>query len=246
MKAAFTAAALIAFALLVAACGGSKTAQQKTTEFANARMYIEYNSSAEDLGFHVEFDGDPWVNATVTGPDGSRLFDLKGEGSLGDQGFTSNFFESAEYGIDKLSRGEFLARFPEGTYTLTGESTEGQPMQTEAEVTHLIPDPPVVTSPADGATVDRDQATISWEPVTDPNGTEVDVYSLQLYPVDPPEGRDPIELNVDFTLEVPPDVTEITVPGAILQAGAEYEFELLVVDARGNQSFRVGTFTTAR
>lgn len=224
---------------------GCPSAEQGPIEWADVRAFIEYNSGDEDLGFHVEFDGEPWASAKMIGPDGSELFDLTSRGALRDQGLSGNFFESAEPGIDELSREEFFARFPEGQYTLVGESLEGQPVESHATFTHLLPDPPVIISPAEDATIERGAVTISWEPVTDPSGTEVEVYSLQLFPVDPPEGQDPPELNIDFTLEVPPHITEIKIPPAILQAAVDYQFELMVVDAAGNQSFSVGTFTTA-
>lgn len=111
--------------------------------------------------------------------------------------------------------------------------------------THLIPDPPSITSPAENATVDRGAVTIAWQPVTRPAGVDVEVYQLEVFPVAPPQGQRPIDLNIDYTLEVPPTVTEIQIPPEILMPGADYEFELTVLDAAANQTFAVGTFTTS-
>jgi len=94
--------------------------------------------------------------------------------------------------------------------------------------------------------VDPNQGvTIGWEAVTSPAGVEVEPYALQLFPVDPPEGEDPIALNIDYTLEVPADVTSVVIPPEILQRGVEYEFELMVIDASVNQTFAVGGFATS-
>ena len=163
-----------------------RAAPQEPIEWADVRAFIEYNSGDEDLGFHVEFDGEPWAYATMFGPDGKELFDLASGGTLRDQGLAGNFFESAEPPIDELSREEFFARFPEGEYTLVGETIGGQPVESQATFTHLFPDPPVIISPAEGATIDRGDVTVSWEPVTSPSGTEVEVYVLGLSPEDPP------------------------------------------------------------
>ena len=58
--------------------------------------------------------------------------------------------------------------------------------------THNIPDPPQILSPRDGDVVSLDSVAIAWEPVTSPEGVEIDRYQLILFQVDPPEGKDPI------------------------------------------------------
>ncbi len=214
-------------------------------EYADLRVYYEYNATADDLGFHVEFDGDPWVGAALAGPDRVPLFDLSGSAGLSDQGLATGFFESAEYPDDVVSRDEFLARFPGGRYTLSGMSVDGVPLALTATLIDLIPEPPVVVAPALGAVVPAGDVTISWEPVEEPAGVDPEVYIVQLFPVDPPAGTDPIALNVDLTFEVPADVTEVRIPAELLQPGEEYQFELMVVDAGGNQTFVTGSFATA-
>jgi hypothetical protein len=87
--------------------------------------------------------------------------------------------------------------------------------------------------------------TIAWEPVTDPEGVEIERYQLTLFPIDTPEGQDPIDLDIDLTLEVPGDVTEVTIPANWLMSGAEYQYEIYGLDANGNKSYRVGFFTIA-
>lgn len=83
-------------------------------------------------------------------------------------------------------------------------------------LTHKIPEAPLVISPREGEIVDMDAVLIAWEPVTNPAGIEIDTYQLQLFPADPPEEQDFNDLNIDFTSEVPPTVTEVKFPPSSL------------------------------
>lgn len=213
----------------------------KTIDYDDARAFIEDNATDRDLGFHFELGGEPFATAILTDPNGNVVFDLTSGGSLTQQGFSTLFVESAEYGLNKLSRDEFLARFPAGNYTFAGQTLDGRMLTGTWAFSHLIPDPPSITSPDEGATVDRGAVTIAWQPVTTPAGVEVEVYQLEVFPVDPPKGLPPI----DFFVEVPPTVTEMQVPAEVLTPGADYMFELIVIDVTGNQTIAIGTFTTS-
>jgi hypothetical protein len=223
----------------------SPVSSESANSFAAVLPTIEYNATDGDLGFHVELDGSPWKQVSIFGPDGSKLFDVQNHGSIGTQGLSSLAFESAEPPLEKLPRDEFLARFPEGEYTFIGETIEGEALMSVAEFTHNIPDPPVIISPGEGEVVDREAAVIAWEPVISPAGIEIDVYLFQIWPVDPPEGQDPIALNIDLTFEVPSIVTQVRIPPEFLMPGAEYGFEVLAVEVGGNRTITAGTFVTA-
>ncbi|MDH3683358.1 MAG: hypothetical protein OEV40_25845, partial [Acidimicrobiia bacterium] len=58
-----------------------------------------------------------------------------------------------------------------------------------------------------------------------------------------PEGQDPIALNIDYTFEVPAEITAIRLLPELFAAGESYEFELMAVDAAGNQAFALGEFS---
>ena len=212
--------------------------------FADARPIIEFNTTDGDVGFHVELGGDPWKKVSIFDPSGNKLFDVQNQGSIGTQGLSSLNFESAEPPLDEVPLDEFLTRFPAGEYTFIGETVEGETLTGIGEFTHNLPDAPVVISPADGEVVDRENVVIAWEPVSSPDGIEIEVYQLQLYPVDPPEGEEPIDLNIDLTFEVPYFVTEVIIASDFLAPNAEYAYELMAVEASGNRTFTISSFKT--
>lgn len=224
---------------------GADSANDSIAEFADVVPKIEYNALAGDLGFHVELDGEPFNRVTVLSPDGNPVFDFKAQGGVAAQGLTSFAFESAEPPLKELPCDEFLARFPEGDYIFTGTTIEGGALESVAEFSHNIPDPPQIISPAEGEVLPLDEVIIAWEPVASPDGIEIDVYLVQVFPVDPPEGQDPIDLNVDLLFEVPAFVTEVRILPEFLMPGAEYQYEVTAVDAGGNQTLTGGTFVTA-
>ncbi len=221
------------------------TAAEEPIEFADALPSIEYNATAGDLGFHAEVGGESFKYAAIYAPDGTMLFNLRIDGGLGDQGLSGFTFESAEPPLEELPLDEFLARYPEGEYTFVGETLEGKKLESVAEFAHTIPDPPVIISPAEGATVPLDAVIIAWEPITTPKGIEIDVYMLQIFPVDPPEGQDPIEMNIDLLFEVPAFVTQVRIPPEFLVSGETYQYELIAVEAEGgHRTITVGTLVT--
>ena len=215
----------------------------ETIEWEGVRAFIEYNAEAGDYGFHAEFGGDPWSTATITGSDGETLFDLSSAGALAEHGMAGVFFESAEFPPEELPLDAFLDRFPEGDYTFTGQTLGGETLVGESAFNHLIPEPPVITDPVIGAELEPDNVVVAWNPVSEPEGVEIEVYTLQLFPVDPPEGQDPIALNIDFTFEVPGTINEIRLLPELFEPGQTYGFELMAIAADdGNQSFSVGEF----
>lgn len=227
--------------LLISALGTfTFAAGEAFSQDLEALLTIEFNALAGDLGFHGEFDGSPWKQIEIKDPvTGETIFEVQNQGSLEEQGVSGLTFESAEPGLD-----EFLARFPEGEYRVIGETIEGEILESIAEFTHNIPGIPRIISPLAGEVLDRDEVVIAWEPVTGPEGIEIEVYRLQVFPVDPPAGQDPIPLNIDLTYEVPSTFTEVEIPAVFLMPGEEYAYELTVVESGGNRTLEGGTFKT--
>jgi hypothetical protein len=217
---------------------------KEVAEFADAQAHIEYNSTAGDLGFHVELDAPAWQRVMIYEEDGGVLFDVTNDGSVAEQGLTSLFFESAELPFDVLPYDVFLERFPAGVYTLVGIMNSGETVMSVMELLHNVPDPPQIILPAENEVVPLDGVVIAWEPVTTPEDAEIERYQVIVFPVDPPEGQDPIELDIDLTFELPAHVTQVQIPAELLMSGEAYQFEVIAVEAEGNKTLTVGFFST--
>ncbi len=104
--------------------------------FSIARIYIEYNESANDLGFHVTLDGEDWTRLQIYDPSGTRFADLTAKGGYKNLGLTELFFEGAEPNLDEFPLDELLALFPEG-----GIHVHRQDRRRRAAGEHLDPLP---------------------------------------------------------------------------------------------------------
>jgi len=213
--------------IVIAACGSAWAAR-----LAFSRIYIEYNASANDLGYHVSLDGEDWKTLRIVNPAGRTIFDVTGRGPYSQLGMTELFFEGAEPSLDDFPLDELLALFPEGKYKFTGLTVDGAGISSTGTLTHAIPDGPVVSAVVDGDTV-----VIGWEAVTGtppgfPN-RRIEISGYQVI-VDP------------FQVTLPATSREVTLPREFvrtLKAGV-HPFEVLAIEAGGNQSITEGTFET--
>ncbi len=206
--------------------------------FTDARMLIEFNSTDEDVGIQVNVDGEPWRLLRVFNPQGLKILEITGTRSLRLQGLTVLFFESSEPSLDELTLEEFLARFPEGEYDFEGITIDGEEIEGEAIFTHAIPDGPVILSPGEGSLQNVNNTIVSWEDVPDPDGSEIVAYQVivtQLLNVLPKR---------TFSVHVSAAVTSVRVPSQFLVRGANYEFEVLAIEAGGNQTLTSSVFST--
>ncbi|GAB3380306.1 hypothetical protein [Lysobacter fragariae] len=198
--------------------------------FEFARIYIEYNASANDLGFHVSLDGEDWKDLVIVNPRGVAIFAVEGSGPYAELGMTELFFEGAEPTLTDVPLRTLLGKFPEGTYRFRGTTVDDAPIQRNGVLSHAIPAAPRVA-----ATVDGLRITIAWRPVTTtPPGfpaRPIDISGYQVI-VDP------------FQVTLPDTATQVTLPRefvASLAKGA-HPFEVLAIDASGNQTITEGSF----
>jgi hypothetical protein len=208
-------------------------------EFDDARMIIEYNSTDEDIGIQIFVDGEEWKRLRVYDPHNKRILDIRGMRSLELQGLTELFFESSEPSLADLSLEEFLARFPEGEYDFEGMTIDGEAIEGEATFTHAIPNGAVLVSPVENSVQSAANTVVDWNPVADPPGSTIVAYQVivtQILDVLPER---------TFSVHVPAMVTSVHVPAEFMQAGAEYEFEVLAIEAGGNQTITASFFSTA-
>jgi hypothetical protein len=203
-------------------------------KFEAARIYIEYNSTDNDLGFHVFLDAEDWKSVKIVNPAGVTIFEVTGKGPYGrpNLGLSELFFEGAEPTLDDFPLDDLLALFPEGKYRFIGVTATGANLTSTSTFTHAVPDGPVVSSE-----VSQGGVVIRWRPVTGPPpgfpNEKIEVVGYQVI-VDP------------FQVTLPATSTEVTLPREFtdtLKAGG-HGFEVLAIDASGNQTITAGTFTT--
>ncbi|MCP4200993.1 MAG: hypothetical protein GY769_03575 [bacterium] len=222
-------------AALVALVAGAAAPEASAKKLADQFIRIEINSTDGDAGIHIFLDGVGWDSMQLKGPDGSVLFNVLAEGSVGFQGITEFFFESAEPSFDEQPLEELLELFPEGTYRFKGTTTEGKKLKGKARLTHVLPDGPALVFPVDGQAVDPDNAVFEWQAVADPPGGEIVGYEV----IAGCEGED----FVDYTAEVGADVNSVTISPEILdQGGTECKWEVLAIEAGGNQTISESEF----
>ncbi len=208
----------------------------------DARLKIELNATDQDVGVQLFIDADPWKRMAVYDPNGVLAFSAVASGRIGLQGGTELFLESAEPNFSQLSLAAFLQRFPAGDYRIEGEGFAGETLLGIAKFTHNIPDGPQLLSPGEDAEVDPNNTVVRWNPVPPPNGSPIVGY--QVLVVKPNSGITAIpKLILDIMM--PPTATSLAVPAGFLLPGMAYEWEVLAIEAGGNQTLSVGHFETA-
>ena len=214
--------------------------------FDEAFIFFELNNTDGDLGIHAKIDGDGWKMLEIEDPNERRMLKIRVSGRLRRQGLTEIFMESAEPTFDELDPEVFFARFPEGTYEIEGRTLEGEELESETEITHLLPaapQPAVNTIPFvedcdEGVIPTFNRAmpvTITWAHVT--------MSHEELGRTGEPIVRHNYEVVVEIDetpwvahAVLPPDATSYQVPEEILALGDEIKYELLVREESFNQT----------
>jgi len=235
---------LVAF-VLIGASPAMAIADDEPT-FDIAEIFFELNHTDGDLGLHGFIDGDAWKRLKITGPgkQNRSLLNVAVQGRLKQQGLTELFFESAEPGFDELSPEQFLERFPEGTYEVGGVTLDGEKLESEVEISHVMPAPAGnirISGVAAAENCDADPLpavsppiVISWDPVTTSHpeiGADGDVeiaeYELVL------EFEDG---GLEMSVQLPPSVTTMEIPSTFISLADSFKFEILARDVNGNRT----------
>ncbi len=148
-------------------------------------------------------------------------------------------FESAEPTFDELDPAEFFARFPEGTYDIEAITLDGEELESEVEISHVLPAPPEIVSPAmascdDPVDVPAGPVTLDWNAVATSHptiGAPGQPVALERYEVALERPGSDLELFV----ELPPEVTSFEVPAIFLTPGV-VKFEILARAENGNRA----------
>lgn len=247
-------AALLAAALTLGSFAPDARADDDDDDeipFAVAEVFVQLNDTDGDLGIHADIDGEAWKRLKIEDPRGKVILDIRTIGRLRRQGLTEIGFESAEPTFDELSPEEFFLRFPEGLYEIEARALEGPDLESEAQFTHVIPAPPVILTPAplgcdEPVVVPAGPLTISWEAVTTTH-PDIGVFDPDIeivgYEITVEREEPAPEIAQDFVL--PPDVTELVVPEALLALGTLFKVQVLVGEASGNETSSESCFEVA-
>jgi hypothetical protein len=230
---------------------------EEELEFEVAQLYFELNDTDGDLGIHGLVDGDAWKSLQIAGPERDDeeeqvLMSVWVRNNLRRQGMTEFFFESAEPPFDELTPAQFFNRFPQGIYGMEGTTLEGEEIEGEVRLSHVMAGPPrnVRVNGEPGApNCDSEElpevsgpVTIDWAPVTKSHPTigkpnvDVSVQQYQFVGEIEREGRVPEEIS--FSVDLPRSVTQFTLPTEFtrLSPDGEVKYEIIVKLENGNQT----------
>ncbi|MGQ0641022.1 MAG: hypothetical protein ACT4P6_09685 [Gemmatimonadaceae bacterium] len=192
--------------------------------FAKLKLFLEFNSTDNDLGVQLLLDGNDWERIEGSDPRGRQIVEVETGGRLRQLGLTELFWESAE-----PSPEEVLGLIPAGNYAFSGKTVDGERLAGTATLSHNLPPAPQF-SPSDGAVVDINSFVVMWKAIAG-------LASFQLIVFDELAG---LELVADLR----PSITSFRVPTEFLRRGAAYKIEVLAVAMNGNKTITEATVQT--
>jgi hypothetical protein len=208
--------------------------------FSVAELFFELNDSAHDLGLHGRIGADDWKQLTILAPGDRVLMQLVSRGGLRRQGMSELAFESAEPPFSELPPTEFLQRFPAGTYELEGTMLDGTELDSEVQISHVIPAGAVLVSPqmanCTAPIAATTPVTLRWQAVNTSHASvgisgqpvQVQQYEVALQRLD--------GTGAHLFFELPPTVTSLPVPSWFTATPGVYKFEVLVKATNGNRT----------
>jgi hypothetical protein len=195
-----------------------------SSPFDKAQVFLEFNTTDDDMGFQVFLDAEGWRNVSLTDPRGNRIGRIVAEGPLGQIGITELRFESAE-----PSPEDVLSRFRAGEYKFRGETVEGASLASNVRLSHTLLDAPTF-SPRNGQVVDPRNTVVRWNA---PGAGRVEII------------LEHDELGHVFDVTLSATTRRLTIPPEFLRRGTEYKIELLAIAGNGNRTIAESTIRTA-
>ena len=256
---AFFAVAVVAL-ILGAAAPELWADEDEEPEFDEAELFFELNDTDGDLGIHALIDGDAWKRVVIEDLSERKMLDVLVRGRLRQQGLTELFFESDEPTFDEQSPEEFFKLFPEGDYKIKGVTLESEELESEVELTHVMPAPPgdvtvngqAIRSPDEEGECDEPLQTtsgdvrIEWDRVTtshptigEPNSsTEITIirYEAVAEWEDEVTEEEFVSSNELQVQDPQPERVGVTVSSDFFKPDTEFKVEVLVREESYNQT----------
>ncbi len=214
----------------VALCLGVGVSGAASNPFDIARIYIEYNSTDNDLGFHVLLDGVNWKTLKMVNPVGKTIMEIAGKAGYAEMGLTELFFEGAEPNLEVVPLRVLLGKFPEGNYKFYGITVDGKTLYSTSRLSHAIPEGPDVSS-----LVKNGEVIIMWDDVDEPPdgfpNRNIEIVGYQV-------------IVGSFQVTLPASAREVELPDEFVEnlEPGEHDYEVLAIDRRGNQTITSDSF----
>lgn len=207
------------------ALGPAARPEPPVIPFDELSMTVEINGTDLDAGLVYLSDTEESVqHLIVQNPQGRTIYQATANDPLG-LGITEVTWETAEPDIASV-----LRDYPEGPYTVIGETFDGKILRGVANVTHKVLPAPQITAPADGAQLHIHDVVISW--VLDPRAT---YYWLEVE-------ADTPALHYNYTIQLPPGTHSFQLPADLLVPNTRYQVGIGAVGANRNASVTVVGF----
>lgn len=237
--------------------GDDDDEDEEELEFEEAGLFFELNHTDGDLGLQGFVDGEAWKSLEIAGPESENeeveepvLMSIWLRNALRRQGLTEFSFESEEPGFDELTPAQFFRRFPAGIYEIEGTTLEGDEIESEIKLSHVMAAPPrniTVNGQPQAPNCDSEElpevsgpVTINWAPVTQSHPTigrpNVDVTVQQYQFVGEVEREDRVPEEIVFSVDLPRSVTQFTLPTEFtsLSLDGEVKYEIITKLTNGN------------
>ena len=251
-----------AAALALALVPGNAAADDDDLPLKVAAIIIE--TTADDIELQWFVDGSNWHRFQMFDPDEKRVLDLRTRRNLKRQGMSEVYFASNpdpfpedDFGdIDPRGAARvirnFLRKWPAGTYEFEAQTEDGE-LEGDGVLTHVLPALPQILAPVsdtdDPPLVDPDDVVIEWESVETRllgrGPVEIIEYQVIVDQAEPLREQPWVDgANRRALINVPGDVTQLTVPPEFLLRDTLYDFEILAIERSGNVTIAEGEFMT--
>lgn len=224
--------ATLAISLLAALAGdagdASAAPRQAPREFQAVEIRLEFSKADADAEIVTTIDAGVGLKfVDVIAPHGREVMHLSAH-TMPRLGQTKITAETPE-----PSLADVQASYPPGVYRFRGRTVDGQAIVGEAELSHDLPDAPIITAPQAGQTnVGLKMLLAAWDPA---GGAAR--YAVVLEQED---------LGIKLTADLLAGSTNFAVPEGWLLPDMDYVLEVVAIGENGNRSVGEVRFHTGK